>query len=496
MKNLFITVQDMAGLNALRPLTGGVPIAEGVAPEGSVFVLHDHQGNTIPLQTSVLARWHDGSVRWLLLDFQSRPPANGKVSYVLSWGENAPPKAPDVSSGLKAIPGTEKQLTLESGNVKVSLAEGALLNISGRLEVILTLTDAEGQVCNAVVEAAEVETTGKLRSTLSLLGSFRSSRENNPPAPSPLSKGARGLYGKGKRIFQFRLRASIYAGLSMIRLEPLILVDADKGVIQHIREMKLTFRPRNHAQSVHLGGDSGWEGPATSAARIFQYDDQHYVLPKAFGVGEASEQNAAGEGSKAPGWAELDDGQGAIAVALRDFWQQWPKSLEASYDGVSIGLFPRFDEGDYAHIEPWYKYQYLFAGNCYRLRTGQARRWDIWLDLNGDGEKLAMAANAPLVPAADPAQAIAAGVWDAIAPAGIPEMVEYDVWAENLFNTSAQSPKLSFILLYFRPDDGQFGFWLHGNKLKRQRVRLAIMGSAKRSKKRMKYEVMFFLIIV
>jgi len=215
------------------------------------------------------------------------------------------------------------------------------------------------------------------------------------------------------------------------------------------------------------------------------YDDQHYVL-----------QNAEGEGSKAPGWAELNDGQGAIAVAIRDFWQQWPKSLEASSDGISIGLFPRFDEGDYTHIEPWYKYQYLFAGNCYQLRTGQARRWDIWLDHNGDGEKLAMAANAPLVPAADPAQAIAAGVWDAIAPAGIPEMVEYDVWAENLFNTSAQSPKLSFILLYFRPDDGQFGFWLHGNKLKRQRVRLAIMGSAKRSKKRMKYEVMFFLIIV
>ena len=409
MKNLFITVLDMAGLDTLRPLTGGVPIAEGAAPEGSVFILRDHQGNTVPLQTSVLARWKDGSARWMLLDFQARPPANGKLSYVLSWEKDAEPKKPDVVVCRSG----EENLALESGNIKVSLADETLLSISDRINVILSLTDVEGQICDAVVESAEVETTGKLRSTLSLLGSFRT------PAR--------------ERVFQFRLRASIYAGHSMIRLEPLILVDADKGVIQRIREMKLTLKPRNHTQAIRLGGDPGWEGfvsqgSATSEVRLFQYDDQNYAL-----------QNAEGSGSKAPGWAELNDGQGDIAVALRDFWQQWPKSLEASSVGLSIGLFPRFNEGDYAHIEPWYKYQYLFDGDCYQLRTGQARRWDIWLDLNGDGESLARSANAPLIPAVEPTQAVATGVWDAIAPAGIPEMGEYDTWAEKLFNAYCHS---------------------------------------------------------
>ena len=292
MKNLFITVLDMAGLDTLRPLTGGVPIAEGAAPEGSVFVLRDHQGNTVPLQTSVLARWQDGSARWILLDFQANPPANGKLSYVLSWGRDAEPKNSDVVVCRSG----EENLALESGNIKVSLADGTLLSISERIDVILSLTDTEGQVCDAVVESSEIETTGKLRSTLLLLGSFQTQAR--------------------ERVFQFRLRASIYAGRSMIRLEPLILVDADKGVIQRIREMKLTLKPRNHTQAIRLGGDPGWEGSATSEVRLFQYDDQHYAL-----------QNAEGSGSKAPGWAELNDGQGDIAVALRDFWQQWPKSL-------------------------------------------------------------------------------------------------------------------------------------------------------------------------
>lgn len=404
MKEWSIGVQDIAGLGTLRPLTGGVPIAEGAAPEGTVFVLRDDRGNAVPLQTSVLARWKDGSARWLLLDFQSKPPADGKLSYVLSWGEAMQPQEPDVV----VYQSTEEGPALESGDVTVSLADGALLNISERLDIVFSLTDAKGRICDAVVESAEIETAGTLRSALSLVGSFRT------PA--------------GDRVFQFRLRATIYAGLSMVRLEPLILVDSDKGIVQRIRELKLVLGAHGKPQSARLGGDPGWKGSATSAVRLFQTDDEHYAL-----------QGAEGKGGKAPGWAELDDGQGDIAVALRDFWQQWPKSLEISPEGVSIGLFPRFQKGDYAHMEPWYKYQYLFDGDCYRLRTGQARRWEIWLDLAGDGDSLARMVNAPLVPAPDPAQAIATGVWDAIAPAGTPEMVEYDAWAENLFNAYCHS---------------------------------------------------------
>ena len=61
MEELSLTVRDMTGVNTLRPVTGGVPIAEGAAPAGSAFALRDEEDNPIPLQTSVLARWKDGS---------------------------------------------------------------------------------------------------------------------------------------------------------------------------------------------------------------------------------------------------------------------------------------------------------------------------------------------------------------------------------------------------------------------------------------------------
>ncbi|GAG49721.1 unnamed protein product, partial [marine sediment metagenome] len=90
-----------------------------------------------------------------------------------------------------------------------------------------------------------------------------------------------------------------------------------------------------------------------------------------------------------------------------------------------IGLFPEFEKGTFDYVEPWYKYQYLFEDNCYRLRTGQAPRWQIWLDFSGDGAALAKSANAPLVPSAESAQAFASGVWGYTAPAGSPGMAEY-----------------------------------------------------------------------
>ena len=86
---LIITVSDMTGLQLLRPVTGGVPLAQGIAPEGSRFSLFDDRGDPVPLQTSVLARWNDGSARWVLLDFQSDPPPNGVLQYRLACGSEA-----------------------------------------------------------------------------------------------------------------------------------------------------------------------------------------------------------------------------------------------------------------------------------------------------------------------------------------------------------------------------------------------------------------------
>ncbi len=395
---LEIDVWNKSGLTSVRPVTGGVPLAQGVAPEGTGFMLHDDTNKAVPCQTSVLARWKDGSARWVLLDFQSAPPVDGKAHYTLSWGTEVKKIQPKVMVRTRA----GKNPSVKSGKIEIVTGKDALLRISDRFDIGLTLTDSKGQTCRGRVESEDIETKGEMRSTLVLKGAFRTA--------------------DGERIFGFRMRASVFAGLSEVFLEPQILIDAEKDMMQHIRGLNLEISPLNTGRTVAIGGTPGWSGKPASKLRLFQVDDENYRF-----------EGAEGNGTKAPGWAEMDDGKGILAVALRDFWQQWPKSLEVDSLGLKIGLFPEFEKGAFDHMKPWYKYQYLFMDNFYRLRQGQAPRWQIWLDLSGDGGTLAKSANAPLVPSANPEQAIATGVWGHIAPAGSPGMKAYDDWAENLF---------------------------------------------------------------
>ncbi len=399
MEQLGILVRDVTGLKSLRPVTGGVPLVEGAAPDGANFVLYNENGEPAPCQSSILARWKDGSARWVLLDFQAEPPANRTANFKLSWGKTPGTINPEFPV---KITGREKP-SIGTGGISLSPVKDALLRISDRVDLKFSLTDGEGQACNGIVESIEVQTAGKIRSTLLLKGAFR--------RPD------------GLRVFGFQMRASVFAGLSKVYLEPQILIDSQEGMMQNICDLTLEMIPLGMFRLAAIGGRPGWSAKPASPLRLFQVDDKNYRF-----------EGAEAKGSKAPGWGQIEDEKGTIAIALRDFWQQWPKSIGVDSEKIKIGLFPEFEKGTYDHMKPWYKYQYLFEDNCYRLRMGQAPRWQIWLDFSGDGASLAKFANSPLIPSADPAAAFASGVWGYTAPAGGAGMAEYDNWAENLFD--------------------------------------------------------------
>ena len=83
-----ITVWNKSELNSLRPVTGGIPLIRGAAPKGVHFALYDENDKPVPLQTTVLARWKDGSARWVLLDFPAQPAPEAKTAFKLGWDKN------------------------------------------------------------------------------------------------------------------------------------------------------------------------------------------------------------------------------------------------------------------------------------------------------------------------------------------------------------------------------------------------------------------------
>jgi hypothetical protein len=405
MNELKLSVKDVAGIDRLRPVSGGVPFAQGAVPADARFTVRDLKGERVACQSSVLARWADGTVRWALLDFEAQPPPGGEQQYRLTWEGSEPPAMPATPVEAVGDPG----FSLRSGAMSLDACRAGLLRIADRVDLRFVAVDADGVEYAAVADSVALETVGPLRSTLCFKGAFR--------GPD------------GGRWFSFRLWATVYAGLSIAKLEPLILVDADSGMIQRISELRLDLVPDGGVRHAAIGGDPGWSGAPDGATRLLQVDDQRYVVE-----GDVAAGAPAAEGARAPGWVEFGGAPERIAVALRNFWQQWPKALEVCPNAVSVALLPRFAAGAFDYMGPWYKHDYLFEGDCYRLREGQARRWQVWVDLAGDGATLSAMADAPLVLVADPEQAMTTGVWGRIAPAGAPGMAEYDEWAEGLFD--------------------------------------------------------------
>lgn len=80
---LTITNRENAAKTA-EPVTSGVPFAQGSLFDNNVNSIKIISGQTeIPASFNVTAHWPDGSVRWLMIDFQTDLPASGSVSVTL-----------------------------------------------------------------------------------------------------------------------------------------------------------------------------------------------------------------------------------------------------------------------------------------------------------------------------------------------------------------------------------------------------------------------------
>ena len=78
MEPIRLTVTDRDGRACTGwPLTRGVPLPEGAVGETGELMLAGPGGDAVPVQLRPLARWPDGSLKWVLADFQARTRAGG-----------------------------------------------------------------------------------------------------------------------------------------------------------------------------------------------------------------------------------------------------------------------------------------------------------------------------------------------------------------------------------------------------------------------------------
>ena len=169
------------------------------------------------------------------------------------------------------------------------------------------------------------------------------------------------------------------------------------------------------------------DGRRVDAGRIFQLDENHYELD-----GRAA-------GARAAGWAMTAGMKAGFALGSREFWQQWPKSIEARDGAIMLGLCPEFPVGLYdgKPLRDENKLYYAFRRGVHTFKVGLGKTHEFTAFFFNTGEKpiefdrFFAAAEEPLLAMCTPAYAsatLAAGAFPAADP---DKFLGYDGWIDR-----------------------------------------------------------------
>lgn len=156
------------------PVSAGVPFAKGALRDPHTLRLVAAGAKAVPLQAQTMARWPDGSCRWVLADFRASAAAGREVKFALR--RSVPnPSVRNAATVARSSTG----VTLANGRVAVSVTLGessAVLSAAGEaasaeIASVVTIGDVGGPIASKVkITSFEVYASGPLRAAVSLRG--------------------------------------------------------------------------------------------------------------------------------------------------------------------------------------------------------------------------------------------------------------------------------------------------------------------------------------
>ncbi|MGQ0723197.1 MAG: hypothetical protein ACT4PE_16735 [Candidatus Eiseniibacteriota bacterium] len=363
--------RESAGIRRLRePITTGVPLPRGLAREASELRLRTAAGTGIPAQREVLDRWPDGTIRWLLLDFQVDAEPDRELALELVVEEE--PERPVASSlrieadatGFRVDTGAARFAVSRDGFAPLGSVQVEGAELLDPLRSGWDCMDAAGRSWTPRVRIAEAERSGPLRATLRVEGDLAA--------------------GVGRPLLEFVARLDFFAGLALVRVTLTVrnprraahpgghweLGDAGSVLF---RDLSLRFAP---AKADRVSWSTDPAAPLEEARGNFDlYQDSsggenwrspvHRTrdggIPTRFRGFVLRTGDAEREGERAAPRVVLHDGRSGVSVSMRQFWQNFPKGIRAADGVLRVELFP----AEFAAL--------------HELQGGEQKTHELWL---------------------------------------------------------------------------------------------------------------------
>jgi len=358
-----------------EPVTSGIPWPRGALRKGDRLSLRDRQGRQLPLQTTPLAFWPDGSIKWSLLTTRLDARGGRTTGFRLtSRREPVKASSEETGNGLKLTRGRHA-ITIDTGVLRLTVdsRDGGFItavstrNAKGRWQPMVLPGGLKLYVnrCNP--------NGGNVRRYTNGPDTARD-RRTRPPPPSGFTNYAldpaysvsvieegteriglrvEGTHvdGKGRRFCPYVVHLYAYRNSARLDVQhTLIYTGVPKRDLIAGFGIEAPLRLAQEGRRYHFAEDVG-PGIETRAqptpdhprwlhGRLAQVTATAYRIDK--WTGPKCGPVKITEGGRNQGWAHLGDTRTGCLAAIRDFWQQYPKAFEvdAQQGLLKVELWP------------------------------------------------------------------------------------------------------------------------------------------------------------
>ncbi|MEA2062844.1 MAG: hypothetical protein U9P14_04025 [Gemmatimonadota bacterium] len=361
-----------------EPVTLGLPFPAGLVNDPGLLRLKDEKGQDVPLQTRVNATWADGSVMWALLDFPAYVDAESKSVYRLETE-----KGNNGSESPLEVERTDSTLVVTTGPMQLVLGESAGALIRG----LWLDWNGDSKFEESEQTAAPPETgviSGRDAATGEKISEVWGKREKfiiEESGPQKVQVFTTGTLSdmQNKSLLEYDFRVFLFAGCSEVRIQLTVRNPNTAGQVDdrwvlgcegsvHLDNLSVGLNfisgredyPQMTLGSVFDGLDfEARQIPLERPLAIHQessggdnwfhrnHVDKDNLIPltyRGYRITYGGREIASGD-RPAP-WVAIEDSRKGITVAVRGFWQNFPKALEVSPGGhLEVGLWPSREGG-------------------------------------------------------------------------------------------------------------------------------------------------------
>lgn len=364
-----ITIEETKGfIRRDETVTTGVPLPRGAVKDVSALSVSNANGEPVPAQFEQLAAWPDGSAKWVLVNFVASAAANTTVRYRLTDSGKRPSRTPPLT-----VSEQENLVAIETGVLRAVFSRKTFdlfrevyldHNRDGKFSEDERITQPEPgpgvRITDSIdrsiasrwgkIESFKVESAGPVRAILAVKGAL-----SDPD---------------GVRFLNYTARLHFRAGSGLVRLfftlenpDPTVPLPGahwvlgspggrffeDASLLSHLRfdgpiQLSVGDGPDDILDRVVLTGKAGIYQDSSGGENWFHRNhiNREGKIPLRFQGARAFVDEVEPYSRKRPdAWLHASDRRYGLAVAVRHFWQNFPKALSAEANGsVRVALWP------------------------------------------------------------------------------------------------------------------------------------------------------------